>query len=63
MKQTNRLRDLDVYLDDKQEFFQLLPEKLHPGLQQMFDVFAIERTSQLQQVSKMLKDESYTQKC
>jgi CHAD domain-containing protein len=62
MKQTNRLRDLDVYLDDKQEFFQLLPEKLHPGLQQMFDAFAIERTEQFQQVAIMLDDESYAQK-
>jgi len=62
MKQTNRLRDLDVYLQDKEEFFQLLPEKLHPGLNQMFDVFAAERTSQCQQVSTILDDETYTQK-
>lgn len=61
MKQTNRLRDLDVYLFDQPEFFKLLPEKLHPGLQQMFDAFAIERTQQLQQVVKMLNDKNYQQ--
>lgn len=59
MKQTNRLRDLDVYLLDKDELFQLLPDRMHLGLQQMFDAFATERKQQLRHVIKMLNSKSY----
>jgi len=59
MKQTNRLRDLDVYLLDKDDLFSLLPKRMHKGLHQMFDAFAIDRKRQLQQVSKMLNSKNY----
>ena len=59
MKGTNQLRDLDVYLLDKQELVSLLPERMHAGLEQMFDAFSVERKKQLQQVTKMLNSKSY----
>lgn len=59
MKETNRLRDLDVYLLDRQELFELLPARMHVGLEQMFDAFTVERKKQLQQVIKMLNGKSY----
>ena len=62
MKATNRLRDLDVYLLDKQELFSLLPVRMHTGLKQMFDVFTIERKKQLQLVIKKLNSKSYQHK-
>jgi len=59
MKQTNRLRDLDVYLLDKQDLFDLLPVRMHKGLDQMFEAFSIERKQQLQLVIKMLNSKNY----
>lgn len=59
MKGTNQLRDLDVYLLDKQELFGLLPVRMHIGLEQMFDAFSVERKKQLKQVIKMLQSKSY----
>jgi len=61
MKVTNRLRDLDVYLIDKQELFELLPEHMHFGLEQMFKAFIVERKKQLQKVTKLLSSKSYQQ--
>ncbi len=59
MKATNRLRDLDVYLLDKSVFFDLLSPRMHTGLEQMFDAFAIERKKQLKLVSKKLNSKDY----
>ena len=43
MAPTGRVRDLDVYLLEKDKYFNLIPPSLHPGLQQMFDRFQKER--------------------
>lgn len=59
MRVTNRLRDLDVYLLAKQDLFGLLPERMHPGLEQMFSIFTKERRRELKQVVKMLTSASY----
>ncbi|MCP4129205.1 MAG: CHAD domain-containing protein [Gammaproteobacteria bacterium] len=59
MKSTNSLRDLDVYLLDKKHLFDLLPTRMHIGLDQMFDAFAGERKKQLQLVIKNLSSKSY----
>ena len=42
-RQTNRLRDLDVYLLARDEYLGLLPPELHPQLECMFDDFSTER--------------------
>ena len=59
MKVTNRLRDLDVYLLAKQDLFGLLPERMQPGLEQMFSIFNKERRRELKHVIKMLHSSSY----
>lgn len=61
MKQTNRLRDLDVYLLEKSLYFSMVPESLHDGLTVMFEVFATEREQELKHVIDMLNSNTYTQ--
>ncbi len=61
MKQTNRLRDLDVYLLDKKAYFELVPESCHGGLEIMFAAFLEERKSEHKKVSKILKSKTYRQ--
>lgn len=43
MSPTGRLRDLDVYLLAKDEYFAMVPSSLHEGLEQMFKMFRKER--------------------
>ena len=62
MSPTGRLRDLDVYLLDRQHYFELLPESLHDGLSIMFDLFAVERNDQLKKISAHLKSPAYKNK-
>ncbi|NOR41728.1 MAG: CHAD domain-containing protein [Gammaproteobacteria bacterium] len=62
MSPTGRLRDLDVYLLDRQHYFELLPESLHDGLTIMFDLFAVERNDQLKKISAHLKSPAYKNK-
>jgi CHAD domain-containing protein len=59
MKETNRLRDLDVYLLDREHFFTLLPESLHAGLHIMFDAFREERRALHAHVAAWLKSAEY----
>jgi CHAD domain-containing protein len=59
MTLTGRLRDLDVYLQDRQVFFDLLPESLHAGLDRMFQMFAKERTAQLATLSAHMQSPAY----
>jgi CHAD domain-containing protein len=59
MQQTNRLRDLDVYLLEKRLYFSMVPESLHEGLNMMFEVFDRERHQELEGVVDMLNSELY----
>ena len=59
MSPTGRLRDLDVYLLDRQHYFELLPESLHDGLAIMFDIFEAERKDELVKLSTHLKSRAY----
>lgn len=59
MEPTGRLRDLDVYLLERQMYFDLLPETLHPGLSAMFDMFARERAAVLEQLVKRFRSARY----
>jgi CHAD domain-containing protein len=53
-RQTNRLRDLDVYLLARDEYMGLLPPGLRPALESMFADFAAEREREMRSVvSKM----------
>jgi CHAD domain-containing protein len=53
-RQTNRLRDLDVYLLARHEYPLLLPPELRPALQEMFEDFAAERSGEVRRtVSKI----------
>jgi len=61
MKQTNRLRDLDVYLLDKAEYLSMVPDAVHEGLRLMFGEFTCERQQQFQHVVNMLQSSSYAQ--
>jgi len=49
-RQTNRLRDLDVYLLAREEHLGLLPSSFRPALSRMFDDFAVEREKEIHRV-------------
>ena len=59
MAPTGRLRDLDVYLMEQDDYFALLPSSLHPGLRLMFETFAAERDSAHAGLAKHLKSRAY----
>ena len=59
MKQTNRLRDLDVYLLGRDDYFQMVPESSHGGLRILFDAISKERVEEHKKVCKMIKRKSY----
>ncbi len=59
MKHTNRLRDLDVYLLEKEQYFSMVPDTMHDGLRIMFDMFAQERQQELERVAEMLQSDAY----
>jgi CHAD domain-containing protein len=58
-RRTNRLRDLDVYLLERDDYFAMLPEYLQPGLVPMFDAFAAERSGEQRQVARFLGSAAY----
>ena len=49
-RQTNRLRDLDVYLLARTEYLELLPAPLRPAMEEMFEDFAAERKMEVRKV-------------
>lgn len=59
MKDTNRLRDLDVYLLEEQNYFGLVPETAHQGLSALFGYLKKERNKELKKVTKTLKNKAY----
>lgn len=59
MAPTGRLRDLDVYLLDRQTYYDLVPASVHGGLDQMFDMFAAERKRELTRLRKHLRSRAY----
>ncbi|WP_299640443.1 CHAD domain-containing protein [uncultured Ruegeria sp.] len=59
MTSTGRMRDLDVYLLEKDKYFRFLPPILHDGLQEMFDLFETERARELSRLSRRLRSEEY----
>ncbi len=59
MEPTGRLRDLDVYLLEKDMYFNLVPPNLHPGLHSMFERFEKERAQELTRLSRRLRSSAY----
>lgn len=59
MGPTGRLRDLDVYLLEKQRYYDLLPNTLHGGLDAIFKMFAEERKVEKANLSRHLESKTY----
>jgi len=60
-RQTNLLRDLDVYLLHREHFRSLLPPTLQPGLETFFRKLARKRRFALNRVRKLLNSADYQQ--
>lgn len=58
-RQTNRLRDLDVYLLARDQYLGLLPPGLRPSLESMFLDFSSERDRALKRVVSALRSPSH----
>ncbi len=61
MQATGRMRDLDVYLLDRQHYFSLVPAGSHEGLEIMFAAFARERLDLHKTLCKRLTSIEYNQ--
>ncbi len=61
MRQTNRLRDLDVYLLEQESYLALVPEILRSGLLTMFEEFAEERDRTQKKVKRQFLSKNYKQ--
>jgi len=61
MVPTGRLRDLDVYLLERQAYYDLLPEPLHDGLTLMFDIFRQERRHEHAKLVRQLEGAEYAE--
>ncbi|WP_372846838.1 CHAD domain-containing protein [Pontiella sp.] len=59
MKQTNRLRDLDVYLLGRSGYYAMVPQTMHAGLDLMFGVLEAERREALEQVHALFRCAKY----
>lgn len=60
MAPTGRLRDLDVYLLDKQRFFDLVPDTVHGGLEAMFALLAGRRAEAQATLAGHLQSKAYS---
>ena len=58
-KMTNRLRDLDVYLLKKDEYKMMLPEKLRPGIEPVFNKLQNERVLEQKKLKSQLVSKNY----
>ncbi|NLC36823.1 MAG: CHAD domain-containing protein [Alcaligenaceae bacterium] len=56
---TGRLRDLDVYLLERDTYHDYLPESLHDGLDALLDLFSDERASEQEKLSQHLRSAAY----
>lgn len=57
-RQTNRLRDLDVYLLAQDEYLGLLPPELRPALEGMFEDFSAERDIEVKNTALKIRAHS-----
>ncbi|AEC19194.1 hypothetical protein PT7_0654 [Pusillimonas sp. T7-7] len=61
MAPTGPLRDLDVYLLEKQAYYALLPQNLHKGLNTLYNIFADQRQAEQVKLSHYLRSQPYQQ--
>ncbi|WP_170464102.1 CHAD domain-containing protein [Ruegeria arenilitoris] len=61
MAPTGRVRDLDVYLLEKDDYFRLIPPQLHDGARAMFKQFEKERSQALGRLSRRFRSQAYDQ--
>lgn len=59
MQATSALRDLDVYLIQRQQFYDLLPQDLQNGLTAVFEFFEQQRSQQYAKVIRYLRSCDY----
>lgn len=58
-RETNLLRDLDVFILDKTRYMTLLPASLRDGLLPMFNDFEHTRTQEVKRISRWLSSRAY----
>ena len=58
-RETNHLRDLDVFILDKPRYLKLLPDSLSAGLLPMFDDFEQEREKEVKRIAIWLSSDEY----
>jgi len=59
MQDTNMMRDRDVYLLSRDDYFALVPPQAHPGLGVLFDLLQQDRDEAYGKVKAMLKSREY----
>ncbi|WP_158618371.1 CHAD domain-containing protein [Candidimonas sp. SYP-B2681] len=59
MAPSGALRDLDVYLVEKQAYYDLIPISLHNGLDILYSMFARQRKAEKIKLSRYLRSEDY----
>ncbi len=59
MRETNRLRDFDVYLRDRESYFSLLPRSMYDGLNKLFDMITHDRKIEQKHVANFLMSDEY----
>lgn len=63
MQKTNQLRDLDVFLEQMDDYFAKLDHQYHQGLSCFFDTLQHKRETTRKAVKQWLKTENYEQQC
>lgn len=58
-RNTNLLRDIDVFIMEKDRYMNLIPESLRDGLTPMFDDFENNRRVEVKRISKWLSSSAY----
>ena len=58
-RETNLLRDLDVFILDKQRYMELLPESMRNDLSPMFDDFQNNRQTEAKRISQWINSKAY----
>lgn len=59
MQDTNMMRDRDVYLLSKDDYFALVPPQAHPGLEVLFELLQKDRDEAYEKVKGMLESKAY----
>gem|GEM_PF-4364010 len=58
-RSTNRLSDLDVYLLNREEYVELVPEHLRPGVDTLFSYLTSARKRKKGRVKRYLNNAAY----